>query len=87
VEIILAEICSKKYSHELKSYTTEVSEVFMAFSHTKKVDIWSFIKARIRIRPQISGSGHRFLDPDPTKKVRIRPDPDLQHWQKLEKPI
>jgi hypothetical protein len=34
----------------------------MAFTHTKNVDIGSFIKAR---------------RPDPTKKVRIRPDPDL----------
>jgi hypothetical protein len=28
----------------------------MAFTHTKKVDIASFIKARIRIRPKRSGS-------------------------------
>jgi hypothetical protein len=41
----------------------------MAFTHTKKVDIESFIKARIRnrIRSQTSGSGsdHKGPDPDP----------------------
>jgi hypothetical protein len=42
----------------------------MAFTHTKKVYIGSYIKARIRIRIQSWRS-----DPDPTKKVRIRPDP------------
>jgi hypothetical protein len=43
--------------------------------HTlKKVERWSVIKVRIRIRirPQTPGSG--FI-----KKVWIRPDPDLQH--------
>jgi hypothetical protein len=40
-----AEICSKP-----KSYTTEIPEVFMAFTHTKKVDLELFIKGRIRIR-------------------------------------
>jgi hypothetical protein len=48
----------------------------MAFTHTKNVDIETFIQARIRI-----GSGPRR--PDPIKKVRIRPDPDsdLQHGE------
>jgi hypothetical protein len=44
--------------------------VFMAFTHTKKVDTESFIKGQ-------------DPDPDPTKKVRIRPDPDPQHCFKL----
>jgi Reverse transcriptase (RNA-dependent DNA polymerase) len=47
----------------------------MAFTHTKKVDIESFIKARIRIRSQKSvsgsGSGSDQKGPDP--------DPDPQH--------
>jgi hypothetical protein len=45
----------------------------MAFTHTKKVDTESFVKARIRIRSQTSGSGSspRRSDPDPTKKVQI----------------
>jgi hypothetical protein len=43
----------------------------MAFTHAKKVYIESFIKAR-------SGSGPRHPDLDPTKMVRIRPDPDPQ---------
>jgi hypothetical protein len=42
----------------------------MAFTHTKKVEILSFIKARIRF--QTSGSGSRRLDLDPTNKVLIR---------------
>jgi hypothetical protein len=29
--------------------TTEIFEVFMAFTHTKKVEIGSFIKSRTRI--------------------------------------
>jgi hypothetical protein len=45
----------------------------MAFTHTKKVKILSFIKARIRIRirPKRPGSGF--------DRIRIRPDPDPQH--------
>jgi hypothetical protein len=40
----------------------------MAFTHTKKVDIESFIMARIRIRirSQTSGSGSDQKGPDPT---------------------
>jgi hypothetical protein len=38
----------------------------MAFTHTKKVDTESFIKARIRIRSQTSGSGSDQKVPDPT---------------------
>jgi hypothetical protein len=42
----------------------------MAFTHTKKVDTESFIKARIRIRKrvrsQMSGSGSDQKGPDPT---------------------
>jgi hypothetical protein len=45
----------------------KVKQVFMTFTHTKKVDIESFIKARIRIRNRIR-SGPR------------RPDPDPPHW-------
>jgi hypothetical protein len=43
-------------------------KVFMAFTHTKKVDIGSFIKAkiRIRVRSQTSGSGSDQKGPDPT---------------------
>jgi hypothetical protein len=37
----------------------------MAFTHTKKVEIGSFIKARIRIWSRISGSDQN--DPDPTR--------------------
>jgi hypothetical protein len=33
-------ICSAKYIHGPKSKTTEILEVFMAFTHTKKVDIY-----------------------------------------------
>jgi hypothetical protein len=42
----------------------------MAFKHSKKVNIGSFIKARIRIRSQTSGSGPRR--PDLVTDVRIR---------------
>jgi hypothetical protein len=38
----------------------------MAFTHTKKVNTESFIKARIRIRSQTSGSGFDKKGPDPT---------------------
>jgi hypothetical protein len=38
----------------------------MAFIHTKKVDIESFIKARIRIRSHTSGSGSDQKGPDST---------------------
>jgi hypothetical protein len=53
----------------------------MAFTHPEKVELGSFVKARIRIRSQTSGSGFnkkRFgydripPDPDPTEKVWIR---------------
>jgi hypothetical protein len=42
----------------------------MAFTHTKKVDKESFIKAKSE-----SEYGPRRPDPDPTKNVRVRPDP------------
>jgi hypothetical protein len=41
----------------------------MAFTHTKKVYIGSFIKARIQIRSQTSGSGSDQKGPDPTGSV------------------
>jgi hypothetical protein len=37
--------------------------VLMAFTHTKKVYIESFIKATVWIRSQMSGSALRGLDP------------------------
>jgi hypothetical protein len=43
---------------------------FMAFTHTSKVELWSFTKARIRILIQIqsqtSRSGPDQKGPDPT---------------------
>jgi hypothetical protein len=66
-------ICSTKYIHGPKSKTREIiNEVFTAFTHIQKVEIGSFIKARIRIRFQMSGSGF-------DQKVQIRLDPDPQH--------
>jgi hypothetical protein len=47
-------ICSKKF--ENLQNQKEIPKVFMAFTHTKKVQMWSFIKARIRIRPKRSGA-------------------------------
>jgi hypothetical protein len=49
LKICLMKICSKKNLHESKSKTIEIPEVSLAFKHTKKVEIWSFIRARIRI--------------------------------------
>jgi hypothetical protein len=46
----------------------------MAFTHTKKVYTESFIKGRIQIRYQTSGSGSDQKGPDTTD-----PDPDPQH--------
>jgi hypothetical protein len=43
----------------------------MAFTLTKKVDIGSFIKARIRIRSQTSGSGSDQKGPDPTGSATL----------------
>jgi hypothetical protein len=40
-----------KGTHETKSLTTD-SLSFMAFTHTKKVEIWPFIKVKIWIRPK-----------------------------------
>jgi hypothetical protein len=37
--------------------------IFMAFKHTKKVDTEPFIKAKIRIRSQTSGSDQKGTDP------------------------
>jgi hypothetical protein len=50
LNIFLMKICSKKYLHEPKSQTIEIPEVSLAFKHPKKVEIWSFIRGRIRIR-------------------------------------
>jgi hypothetical protein len=36
---------------------TQIPKVFMAFTQTKKVDMGSFIKARIRIRIRLKRSG------------------------------
>jgi hypothetical protein len=44
---------SKKYLHEPKSQTTVIPEESLAFTHNKKVEIGSFIKARVRIRPDL----------------------------------
>jgi hypothetical protein len=56
-------IFSKKYIHGPKSETTEISKIFMDFTHNKKVEIVSFIKARIRIRSQTPGSDQKGPDP------------------------
>jgi hypothetical protein len=37
--------------------------IFMAFTHTIKGNVGPFIKARIRIRSQTSGSDQKGLDP------------------------
>jgi hypothetical protein len=42
-------------------HVTEIPKVLMAFTHTKKVHLWSFSMARIRIRPKRSGSGSATL--------------------------
>jgi hypothetical protein len=44
--------------------------VLWFLKNTKKVEIWSDIKARIRTPGTVSGL---------TKNERIRPDPDPQH--------
>jgi hypothetical protein len=62
-EIFMAKICSKKYFHEPKSWATDISKVFLAFTHTKIVDVGSFIRARTRIRPQTSGFDQKGPDP------------------------
>jgi hypothetical protein len=51
----------------------------MAFTHTKKVDIGSFIKAGIRIWSQTSGSGSDQKDPDPTGSATLQ----KMVWKKL----
>jgi hypothetical protein len=49
----------------------EIPEVSLSFIHTKKVEIWSFIRARIhirfriRIQSQTSGTGSDQKGPDP----------------------
>jgi hypothetical protein len=62
---MLAKVSSwtKKLNNIDKSHIYNI-EVYMAFTHTKKVDTESFIKARIRIRSQTSGSDQK--GPDPT---------------------
>jgi hypothetical protein len=65
-------ICSKKYFNEPKSFKTEISEVFMAYAHTKKVKIVSFI------RPSNHCSEGSFNEnvikmkhePDPSNKIK-----------------
>jgi hypothetical protein len=57
----------------------EKKVILKYFTHTKKVDIGLFIKARIR---SVCGPRCPDSDPDLTKKVRIRLDTDLQHWLK-----
>jgi hypothetical protein len=42
----------------------QIPEVSLVFKHTKKDEIWSFIRARIRIRSQTSGFGPFWSDPD-----------------------
>jgi hypothetical protein len=70
-------ICSKKYIHVPKSKTTEILEVFIAFTYTKKVYIGAFIKARIRIRIRIRsqtfGTDQKGPDPQRCFKVGIKP--------------
>jgi hypothetical protein len=63
-EIVLVEICSNKYTQELKSKAAEILKVYMAFTH-KKVDLVSFNKARIRILSQTYGSNQTCPDSDP----------------------
>jgi hypothetical protein len=65
---------AKKYTHGPKSKATEILKVHMAFMLTKKVEIGSFIKASVQIRPEKS-------NPDPQhctnciwgKKIRLIP--------------
>jgi hypothetical protein len=45
--------------------------IFMTFTHTKKVDTESFIRARIRIRSQTSGSGSIRI------RIRITAEPNV----------
>jgi hypothetical protein len=51
----------------------------MAFTHTKKVKIGIFLKARIRIRSQMSGSDQKGSDPtgsgSATLTVGLEPEP------------
>jgi hypothetical protein len=55
----------------------------MAFIHTKKVYIESFIKARIRIRSQTSGSGSATLvgTPEPHLETTSAPQNDASLTQ------
>jgi hypothetical protein len=54
--------------YEPKSKIAGIPQGFMAFTHTKKVQKWSFIMDRIRIqaRSQTSESGSDQKGPDPT---------------------
>jgi hypothetical protein len=47
---------AKKDTHGPKSEATEILKVHIAFTLTKKVDIGSFIKASIQIRPEKSNA-------------------------------
>jgi hypothetical protein len=53
----------------------------MAFTYTRKVDTESFIKARIRIRSQTSGSGsdHKGLDPTGSRSATLGLKPESHH--------
>jgi hypothetical protein len=55
-------ICSKKYYNGQKKLNGR--NTLLAFTHSKKVEIRSFIRARIRIRSQAtrSGSDQKRLD-------------------------
>jgi hypothetical protein len=46
-------------NQNVKQHTGRFLEVFMAFTHTKKVETESFIKSRIRIRIRSQTSGSR----------------------------
>jgi hypothetical protein len=67
----------------IQKVKTEIPEVFMAFTPTKKVKIRSFLKARIwiQIRSQTSGSGSDQRGQYPTRygsvtlTVGLEPEP------------
>jgi hypothetical protein len=72
LNIFLMKICSQKYLHEPKSNTTEIPEVSLAFTlGTKKVEIGSFFKDRIRIRIGSQKSGSDQKGPDPTRSETL----------------
>jgi hypothetical protein len=71
-KLFLAEICFKKYVHEPKRSATGNPKVFMSFIHTEKVDIGSFIKARIRNRIRSQTSVRIRIRPKRSGSDRIR---------------